>query len=183
MNIQITIAVVTSALSLTTAVVLAFVNHRNNKKIESLKSEIAQKSKKDDEIFQFLLTYETAAINQYLIALKELLQCSQEIKDRTRQLFKENNIVVDERKKILNSLKEDIIDKYAKNVYYLNKSDKESIAHSLKNLVIDLVSLDSGTPNEKVEMLISKITDKQNLLQKEVDKQISKALNDIRSQV
>lgn len=183
MELQLIITIVTAFFTLITAIILAFINYRNNKKFESIRTEIENKAKKDTEIFKYLLTYETETINQYLIALKDFLQCSQELKDKTKQLFNNFTIIDAEKKIKLDSLKEEIIKQYSKNIYYFNMSDKKHIAHSIKNLMVDLIDATFENSNEKFTKVFYEITEKQKDLQIEVNIEINKALNEIRKKV
>jgi hypothetical protein len=177
MDVQLLITIVTASTTLITAIAVALINYRNNKKIENIKSEIESKSKKDNEIFKFLLTYETENINQYLIALKEFLQKSQESKDKIKQLFSNHTLIKEERKQKLEVIREEIIKVYSKNVYYFNLSDKKSIAHSVKNLLIELIDIINKVSTENFSNKLSQISEGQKQLQVEVDKEISSALN------
>lgn len=174
------VTLILALISLTASIVIALLNHRNNKKIESLKAEIDSKSKKDNEIFKFILSYETETLNQYLVALKELLQSSQEIKDKARQLLNNHFIAKNEKEMKLELLKDDIIKRYSNNIYYLNLSDKEKLGHKLKNQLVDLLNATGSNSVENFNLIFQNVTSTQNDLQKEVHLEINKLLDQIK---
>lgn len=183
METKITIAVITSLTSFLTAIFITLKSFSQSRKIEKLKNELELKKNQYYDIFKYSLSYNTELANQYFIHLKDFLQLTQILKDKTRDLIKYlNNFSPKEKQKKIKEMKDEIIVQYSKSVYFFNNSDKNKFAHSIKNLFIkifDLLETDKVISEDIIKKTINEISELQNKLQKEVDLETERILSKI----
>ena len=163
------------------------IKNRQSKELEKLKSDLELKRDIDNVRFKFLLNYETEKVSQYFLFLKQFLSTSQLIKDEVRNLSKNHlSFFDDEFGKKIELLRSKITDQYSSSVYYFNAADKGRNAHTIKKIFFDIFDLLNNKPTNfqnEINSYIDEITQKQILLQREIDSEIEQIFERLNSTV
>lgn len=175
MDTKTIITIVASIVALVTSILTSYLTWLKSKEIEKLKLKIDLEKEK----IKFLFKYETEQFSQYYLCLKEFLALTQKIKDELRFLINSNTLE-GERTKILDTLKEEIISQYSKDVVFYQKQNPD-IAHELKNkilMAIEILSINNST-STGVKDLIHQISLDQKSLGAIMDIEIDNMLKSI----
>ncbi len=185
MDIEILIAILTGGVGLITSIVISIFTFFQAKKIAKLKFELDLKKEKDNQVFKFILTFETDKVNQQFIHLRDFLRTTQILKDRLRGILKnKNDYIESELSEDLKELRETIIIQYSNSFYYLNQTDNNRYAHTIKNLFIKIVDSLGSHKKEEVDeanRLLNEISNNQIDLQKRMEIEIQKLINEIKN--
>lgn len=174
---------ITAIIGVIGSIVTFFLNFRQSKEIERLKVELEKKREVDNLKFKFLFDFHTERIVESLKCIQSYVQVVQEIKTEIRELLKETHHEGQEYGlSQIKDLKQRINKEYSSSAFVFNKVDKSGHAHSLKNLILDLLELiqkEGFSPNTITEQRITMISEKQSIFQKETETEIYSLLETI----
>jgi len=180
------IALISGIIGIATAILSSIMSFLQSKKITKLNHELSTKKIKDEEIIKFVLNYEMQNIESPISYLKDYMKITQYNKDKLKELInKYDNLFFIEIRKILEGIKDELIEQYSKSVYYFNKVDQEKIAHNIKNIfceIVDEILSNQNFNKQSVNDKIKLISDMQSNLQASIENSINNSLSELKNQ-
>jgi len=179
-NFTTLVPLVTGILGILSSLFIAYRSKHQERAIESLKRQLDLKKEVDNQVYKFLITFETDKINQSILSLREFLHVSQQAKDEVREISKKRaSFFQQELEAKIAETKNSIQQQYSKSIYYFNLNDKHHYAHQIKNLlaeICDLIIAQQETEDSRPK--IEEVTRLQNLLQAEVELMLDQRLRE-----